>query len=330
MATVIDIHVHIAGTGSESECYMSDKLRKSPAYILMLAATGQLFNEVNDETIRRHLMQHLEESNLVDSAVFLAFDQVHDRKGNPLPEQTNLYTPNDYVAALAQRHEKVLFGASVHPDRKDALEELDRVVERGAVLLKWIPSSQDINPRRKRYVPFYKKLADLDLPLLCHVGAEHAIPSPEPESHYRRFNHPNRLVPALENGVKVIAAHCCTPVFSWDPNYTGTFINLMQRSYEERWVLYADVSALTGPFPYRVGLLKRIVTELPHERLVLGSDYPIPVSPLWPGAAGEIDFQEWADGLLTGNPFDRNVKIIRALGFAQQVLTNGEKVLLLH
>ncbi len=104
----------------------------------------------------------------------------------------------------------------------------------------------------------------------------------------------------------------------------------MERSDREAWNLYADVSALAGPFPYRVGLLKRIVRELPHERLILGSDYPIPVSPLWPGAAGEVDFQEWANALLTQNPFDRNVKMIRALGFTEQVLTNAKEVLRLH
>jgi predicted TIM-barrel fold metal-dependent hydrolase len=327
MSKVIDVHVHIAGTGSHSACFVSEKLKNSPSYFLMLTMTGQLFKEVNDETIRKHLLDVLKESNHVDRAVFLALDRVHDRHGNPDPEQTHLYTPNDYVADLASREEKVLFGASVHPDRKDALDELDRVVEQGAVLLKWIPSSQNINPRRKRYNAFYRKLAELKLPLLCHVGAEHAVPAPEPEEHYRKFDQPDRLVPALEAGVKVIAAHCCTPVFSWDPNYFDDFIALMHRSDEEQWGLYADVSALVGPFPYRAGLLKRVVTELPHERLILGSDYPIPVSPLWPGAADEMDFSEWVDAIITKNPLDRNVKMIRALGFKEQVLTNADRVL---
>jgi predicted TIM-barrel fold metal-dependent hydrolase len=169
----------------------------------------------------------------------------------------------------------------------------------------------------------------LNLPLLCHVGAEHAIPSPEPEDQYRQFDEPMVLVPALEEGVKVIAAHCAMPVFSWDSDYTQDFIGLMGRALQEGWNLYSDVSALAGPFPHRMGILKKMVRELPHDRLLLGSDYPIPVTPLWPGVGAEIDLDEWADAMLTRNPLDRNVKVVRALGFSEQILTNAEKVLLL-
>jgi predicted TIM-barrel fold metal-dependent hydrolase len=324
---VIDVHVHLAGTGSHSGCFISPRLRRSPAYLLMLATTGQIFGEVNDASIRQHLVGVLNGSALVDRAVFLAMDQVHDAQGRAHPELTNLHTPNDWVAELAAREEKVLFGASVHPDRADALDEIDRVLEQGAVLMKWIPSSQDINPSRKRYVPFYEKLARAGLPLLCHVGAEHAIPAPEPENQFRPFDDPNRLVTALEAGVKVIAAHCCTPVFSWDTDYLEDFLELIGRSEAEGWALYGDVSALAGPFPHRTGLLKRIVGEIPPQRLLLGSDYPIPVSPLWPGAAGEMDLAEWADAMLTQNPLDRNVKVMRSLGFGPDLLTNAERVL---
>jgi predicted TIM-barrel fold metal-dependent hydrolase len=324
---IIDVHVHVAGTGSESACFMSDKLRTSPAYYFMLATTGQLFQAVDDAAIREHVVGVVNESNLVDRAVFLALDLVHDRTGRAMPEQTHLYAPNDYVAELARSEEKVLFGASVHPDRSEALEELDRVAAMEAVLVKWIPSSQDIDPLRSEYVPFYRKLAALGLPLLCHVGAEHAVPAPEPEEQYRPYDDPNRLLRALENGATVIAAHCSTPVFKADPNYLDDFIALMKRSDVEGWNLYADVSALAAPFPHRVGLLERVVHELPHERLVLGSDYPIPVSPLLPGAAGEIDMKEWWDAFCTQNALDKNVKVIRALGFDECVLTNAEKVL---
>jgi hypothetical protein len=64
----------------------------------------------------------------------------------------------------------------------------------------------------------------------------------------------------------------------------------------------------------------------PSNRLILGSHYPVSVSPLWPGAAEEIDWQEWADAAITANPFERNVKVICALGFGAQVLTNAERV----
>ncbi len=324
---VIDVHVHVAGTGSHSPCFISEKLRTSPAYLLMLATTGHLFGKVDDETIQEHILGTLRKAKLVQQAVLLALDMVHDSRGRALPERTHLYVPNDHVARMVSFESRALLGASVHPDRPDALEELERVAQMGAVLLKWIPSSQEINPSRKRYLPFYRKLAELGLPLLCHAGAEHAVPCSEPQEEFRGFDDPSRLVFALEEGVKVIVAHCALPVFSHDEDYTELFIELMAQAKKEGWALYADVSALSAPFPHRVGILRRILRELPHERLILGSDYPIPVSPLWPGAAGEMDLQEWAEAMLTSNPLDRNLKVIRALGFSEQVLSNASRVL---
>ena len=61
---------------------------------------------------------------------------------------------------------KMLFGASVHPYRKDAVAELERCVAAGAVLLKWLPITQGFNPADPRCFPFYEALAHHKLPLL--------------------------------------------------------------------------------------------------------------------------------------------------------------------
>ncbi|MBN1901385.1 amidohydrolase family protein, partial [Candidatus Sumerlaeota bacterium] len=230
---IIDIHIHMAGTGSESGCYMSDYLKMTPAYLIMLITTNMIFKKVNDKTIRQHHLKILEDSKL-DRGVFLAMDEAYNSKGEKMT--THLYTPNDYVAEIAKKEKKVLFGASVHPDRKDAINEMEKVVENGAALMKWIPSSQNINPEKKKYNSFYKKLADLEIPLLCHVGAEHTIPEPNPllKSRYHKLNNPANIIQALECGVKVIAAHCCTPVFFLDTvlfkDYFKNFLSLMKKS----------------------------------------------------------------------------------------------------
>src|SRR5262249_10766831 len=75
----------------------------------------------------------------LDRVVLLAFDAVYDREGNRDDARTHLYVKNDYVAGLCARHPELLFGASVHPYRKDAVAELERCVGLGAVLLKWLP-----------------------------------------------------------------------------------------------------------------------------------------------------------------------------------------------
>src|SRR6185312_14728454 len=105
---------------------------------------------------------------------------------------THLYVSNDYVIELAKRHRKVLFGASVHPYRKDAVAEIERCVADGAVLLKWLPIVQDFDPSDERCFPVYEALAHYKLPLLCHTGGERSLPNLNPH-----VADPLLLTPAL-------------------------------------------------------------------------------------------------------------------------------------
>src|SRR6478672_371144 len=57
----------------------------------------------------------------------------------------SMYVPNDVVLELAATHPEFLAGVSIHPARSDALEELDRCLERGAVLMKCLPNCQNID-----------------------------------------------------------------------------------------------------------------------------------------------------------------------------------------
>jgi predicted TIM-barrel fold metal-dependent hydrolase len=139
---------------------------------------------------------------LLDAAVVLAFDAVHDEDGRLDEANTHLYVTNDYVADLVPNHAKFLFGASIHPYRKDALAELERCVQRGAVLLKWLPIVQNFDPADKRCFPIFEALAHYQLPLLSHTGGEVALPN----LRYAAAD-PLLLVPALTRGVTVIAAH---------------------------------------------------------------------------------------------------------------------------
>lgn len=276
---MIDIHIHIGGPGDEpsSGCYFSEKFIWSPAFFAMLIVTNSLFKRITTRSIRRKIVGEINSSKKIEGGVLLALDMAHNEKGEPLPNYTHLYTPNNYVISLSKNNRKVLFGASVHPYRKDSLEELERCIEEGAVLCKWIPSSQLIDPSNQKCVPFFKKLAERNLPLLCHTGPEHAVPTSIPE--YSKFDSPVYLRKALENGVIVIAAHCSTPYFgNLDPDYFDEFLSLMKESIKRGWRFFGDISALATPF--RIPYVKKIKGEVPPERLIFGSDYPIPVSDL--------------------------------------------------
>jgi hypothetical protein len=58
-------------------------------------------------------------------AVVLALDGAVDERGNLDAALTEFYVPNEFVAALAARHTKPLFGASVNPCRPDPRARLD-------------------------------------------------------------------------------------------------------------------------------------------------------------------------------------------------------------
>ncbi len=217
----IDCHVHISactpGHGS-----MSQRLLKSLPFRFMRWRLGI---EGNDEKSERRLesllAQTIDQTRELDAAVVLAFDAVHDRDGRLDEANTHLYVTNDYVIELAQRHPKMLFGASVHPYRKDAVTEIERCVAAGAVLLKWLPIVQNFNPADERCFPFYDALAHHQLPLLSHTGGEKTLPRLD-----ESVADPMLLVPALERGVTVIAAHCGTRSWWGEPDYLPQFIRL--------------------------------------------------------------------------------------------------------
>jgi predicted TIM-barrel fold metal-dependent hydrolase len=263
---VIDCHVHISaftpGHGS-----MSRRLVDSLPFWFMrwrLGLSGEA-SERSERALERLLIRTLDATPELDAAVVLAFDAVHDLDGRLDANNTHLYVTNDYVIDLAQQYPKVLFGASVHPYRKDALAELERCVAAGAVLLKWLPIVQDFNPADPRCFPIYEAMAHYRLPLLCHTGGEKALPSLAPE-----MADPMLLAPAAKMGVTVIAAHCGARARRNEPDYVPQFIQLA-RAFEN---VYGDTSALNLPMRW-YALEKVLANPATAAKLVHGSDWPI-------------------------------------------------------
>lgn len=331
-ADIIDMHIHFgAPKDAASGCYWSKKFEKTAAYFAMLLMTKSLFKKVDIDRVKNHLLSMINGSKLVQKGVFLAMDQVYDESGKVQPRRTHLHVPNRYIAELARENERVLFGASVHPYRADWEEELDFCLENRAVLCKWIPSSQLIDPEHARCQPFYQKLATHKLPLLCHTGPEYAIPTSD--KTYNKFNNPKYLRKALEQGVRVIAAHCALPYFYLldKPSYYDDwhdFLKLMQESEHQGWELYADLSAISGPL--RLPFIDDIIRKVPAKRLLFGSDYPIPLSGL--SYHKPISFSRWLRFIFRlisiKNPLDKNYNIITGMGFDNQVFTNASQLFL--
>ena len=88
--------------------------------------------------------------------------------------------------------------------RKDALEEIDRCAEKGAVLVKSLPNSQIFDPADKRFGKYFQRLADKGLAFLSHIGYEFSLIGQD-----QSRGDVDRLIPALEAGTTVIAARGC-------------------------------------------------------------------------------------------------------------------------
>ena len=321
-ATIIDIHCHTAGIGAGSSgCFVSSAMRRNVRFNFFLKTFGVSERELllhGDGLVLERLSKRLGESRQVSAAVVLAMDGVVNAQGRLDEAATEIHIPNEFLGRECRKYPNLLFGASINPGRSDALERLDRAAEEGAVLLKWLPSVQHIDPADARLTPFYRRLRELQLPLLTHTGNE--------ESFTRVDNSladPLRLRRALDEGVTVIAAHCA----SNGKNDGQANLERLLALFGQYPNLHADISALTQA--NRLGHLTGVLRNAGiHDRLLYGSDMPIInsaiTSPWW--HAYRIPLPEVRRIAAIKNPWDRDVELKLALGVTEEILGNSAKM----
>ena len=296
-ARVIDVHAHVIGLGTGGTgCWVHAESGSllSPIRLLKTRiykhAAGVYDDERADQLFVERLVDLVTHQRPHGRAVLLPFDQFHDQAGRPDPERTEFYVPNEYVLELARRWPAhFLPGCSVHPYRGDALEELTRCREAGAVGVKWLPNAMGIDPLDPRCDAFYQRLVALDLPLLTHTGEEQAVEAEELQA----LGNPLRLRRPLDQGVRVIAAHCASLGEAEDldaaPDACGErprlscYALLLRLLGEPRYegLLWGDISATTQFNRCEQVLADLLVRQELHPRLANGSDYPLPaIDPL--------------------------------------------------
>ncbi len=311
---MIDGHVHLVGNGS-SGAGATLSLR-SPQHRLLARL---LLREVNlpasalhgnlDELYRDRLIELVEESPLTH-AIVLAHEQSYTTDGRALPEFGSMYVPNNDVLSLVRRSRKLLAAVSIHPVRADALYELDRCVDAGAVMMKCLPNCQNIDCSNRRYQPFWERMAHHGIPLLAHTGGELSL-----RVYDSRLADPALLELPLRCGVTVIAAHCGTASLLWDRNYLSALGKMMEIHPN----LYGDNSGMQTPFRSRH--FKGLLGAPLHRRIVHGSDFPIPVSGLWGAFRGLVPWRKWWRTRRESNPFTRDIQLKQAMGFSPETFT---------
>ena len=302
---VTDCHVHLAALPDDGNgCYISPRMLRSPLFRFLIWKQGLDLKQArqSNEKYVANLLTELRASRRVGRVVLLGMDGVYGTDGKLDRDNTEFLIANDYVLNLANRHpDEFWAGVSVNPGRRDAADELQRCAEAGAKLVKWLPNAQHFDPGDRRYIPFYRELARLRLPLLSHVGYEFSLIGKDQSA-----GNPDKLRTALDEGVTVIAAHGCSHGLVFREKFYTTFLDLVHR-YPN---FYSDISALS--LPNRLGMLLRLRRHPEtHARLLFGTDYPLPVMKL--AAYGRLGGKA-REELQTDNRFDRQYALCSGLG----------------
>jgi len=318
---IVDMHCHLAGIGAgNSGCFVSPRLRHNWRFRIYLHSFGVSQEKIlaqGDGLVGDLISRSLAQSKYVHQAVLLALDGVVDKEGNLDTNRTEVYVPDEFVAETVARHANLLFGASVNPYRKDAIERLEWAKSHGAVLVKWIPPIMEINPDDPKLIPFYKKMVELNLPLLSHTGEEHSF-----SRAAENFGDPDKLRLPLSLGVTVVAAHIASSE-KYDGERGPDRLARLMREFPN---LYTDISALTQI--NKPGCLKEALTKPEFAgRLVYGTDFPLINTPLVsPWYSFHLSLRQKISIWREKNPWDRDVLMKHDLGVPTETFARSREM----
>ena len=148
------------------------------------------------------------------------------------------------------------------------------------------------------------------MPLLAHTCGVHSVPVIRKD-----LSDPRTLTLPLQCGVTVIAAHCATKSGLADPDYFEIFCDMLV----EHPNLFGDTSAFNVPIRGRH--IRACLESGVTERLVHGSDFPVPVFGHWAWAQRFIGWRAFREGESIKNVLERDYRLKQAMGFSPESFT---------
>jgi predicted TIM-barrel fold metal-dependent hydrolase len=263
------------------------------------------------------MVAKLVSESTVDYGVVLGFaGAIHAETKKLNLETSQMIIPSGWVFQLAETYSNLLPGPSINPHAEDALHQLEEVIARRAVLIKWLPSAQLIDPADRSLVKFYQRVQESGIPLLIHCGGERTF-----ESYQPNLNNVSRLELPLSLGVKVICAHSASRVIgSGDPDEIPELKALFKR-YDNLWV---DNSGICNPS--RFSHLPRLASDAEIEsRTLYGSDWPVPANSYY--YLGKLGIRRVLQLESEKNWITRDIAIKKEFGYSEDSLTRANSVL---
>ncbi|MBF0595519.1 MAG: amidohydrolase family protein, partial [Candidatus Omnitrophica bacterium] len=239
---IIDIHTHVMHEGFD--------ITKIKLNLMARLFYQRMRTPIFKDYVKK-LTLHLDES-VVDKAVLISLE------GAPLS------AGNSTIIELCRTNKSFLYGANLDPLAVDIEAQVEKAVENNAVLVKLLPSFQNINPADEKCIPFYQALKKHRLPLLVHTGIEHTV-----RTDHQEYNNPALLKTAAELGVVIICAHCGCPMYFHEKSYFQAWVELALQ-YPN---VYGDLSGL-GSIVRSFYLKKILKNRRLLEKIVFGTDYP--------------------------------------------------------
>ncbi len=283
---LVDFHTHVLAIGTSVKgAFVNPKMRSGvnlehlKFLIYNSAADVKNIDNADQEFVNR-LVRLARGSKRHGKFRILAFDKHYRPDGTVDPTKTTLYVPNDYIVDLARQYRDIFLPViSIHPYRRDAINEMDQWAKAGVRYIKWLPNAMGMDPADRAIEPFYQKMKEHNMILLSHGGEEQAVQAERDQE----LGNPLRLRKPLDMGVRVIIAHAASLGSCADLDKGGKkktscfdlFLRLMD-DVKYRGLVFGEIAAMLQfnrmPEPFST-LLKRQDLQ---PRLVNGSDYPLP------------------------------------------------------
>jgi len=322
----VDIHMHLLSSDVKLD-RLYDKLAVR-LFASKLGADAKALLSNPYEAYCDTVIERIRESEHLEKAVIFGVDARVDESGNELHRDTTVCASNEDVLNLYRRAPDVIIPfISVNPLRPDAIDLVERYAELGFKGVKFLQNYWNVDTGGKRFKPFFKKLYELKLPLIVHIGSESSV-----ESH-KACESIEMLEGPLDEGVTTIAAHMALEYspksilkdLSKNPaNFNSGYHKLLEmlKSCEN---LYADVSAILTPV--RAKALPHLSRQKEiHEKLLFGTDFPVPFTTVF--NSHDLPLKKRMELNRIKNPFDRYVKtLLEYFDEENPIWSNYRKVL---
>ncbi|MDR2081977.1 MAG: amidohydrolase [Campylobacteraceae bacterium] len=324
---MIDMHVHLLSSQVGFKRFY-DKIAIM-FFARRLGANPRRLIKNSYEEYVNTLIKSVKTSKKIKKITVFGIDEKIDENGKVLHKDNTVCASNEDVLSLYEKHSDIIIPFfSINPLRNDALKLIDKYADAGFKGAKFMQNYWEIDTNDEKFIPYYEKLKERNLPAIFHIGSESSLPSNRAYESLKMVELPLKL------GVKVIAAHMA---LSYEPLKIARALKRNPKYYPQEYFtliemlktydnLYADISAILTPI--RAKILRHLSREKEiHHKLLYASDYPVPFSIML--NSYDLSFLKRLKFVFEKNPFDRYALVIgEYFPPESEIYTNYKKVLL--